>query len=110
GVAPAGEMTPAAAEIVIGSVAHALQSEADDEQPIISGELPIGGHRFEGLLPPVVSAPAFTIRRRASRLIPLDDYVTKRVMTEKQASVLRNAIASRLNIVISGGTGSGNTT
>lgn len=110
GVAPAGEMTPAAAEIVIGSVAHALQSEADDEQPIISGELPIGGHRFEGLLPPVVSAPAFTIRRRASRLIPLDDYVTKRVMTEKQASVLRNAIASRLNIVISGGTGSGKTT
>ncbi|TGQ03790.1 conjugal transfer protein TrbB, partial [Mesorhizobium sp. M4B.F.Ca.ET.215.01.1.1] len=89
---------------------HALQSEADDEQPIISGELPIGGHRFEGLLPPVVSAPAFTIRRRASRLIPLDDYVTKRVMTEKQASVLRNAIASRLNIVISGGTGSGKTT
>ncbi|AZO07779.1 P-type conjugative transfer ATPase TrbB [Mesorhizobium sp. M3A.F.Ca.ET.080.04.2.1] len=110
GVAPAGEMTPAAAEIVIGSVAHALQSEADDDQPIISGELPIGGHRFEGLLPPIVSAPAFTIRRRASRLIPLDDYVTKRVMTEKQASVLRNAIASRLNIVISGGTGSGKTT
>ncbi|RWA75361.1 MAG: P-type conjugative transfer ATPase TrbB [Mesorhizobium sp.] len=110
GVAPAGEMTPAAAEIVIGSVAHALQSEADNEQPIISGELPIGGHRFEGLLPPVVSAPAFTIRRRASRLIPLDDYVTKRVMTQKQASVLRSAIASRLNIVISGGTGSGKTT
>lgn len=110
GVAPAGEMTPAAAEIVIGSVAHALQSEADDEQPIISGELPIGGHRFEGLLPPVVSASAFTIRRRASRLIPLDDYVADRVMTEKQASVLRSAIASRLNIVISGGTGSGKTT
>ncbi|WP_245511398.1 peptide deformylase, partial [Mesorhizobium sp. M4B.F.Ca.ET.211.01.1.1] len=37
GVAPAWEMTPAAAEIVIVSVALALQSEADDEQPIISG-------------------------------------------------------------------------
>ncbi|WP_434730614.1 P-type conjugative transfer ATPase TrbB [Rhizobium binae] len=110
GVAPAGEMTPAAAEVVIGSVAHALQSEADHEQPIISGELPIGGHRFEGLLPPVVSAPTFTIRRRASRLIPLDDYVKSEIMTEAQASVLRNAIASRMNIVISGGTGSGKTT
>ncbi|MBX4962613.1 P-type conjugative transfer ATPase TrbB [Rhizobium binae] len=110
GVEPAGEMAPAAAEVVIGSVAHALQSEADHQQPIISGELPIGGHRFEGLLPPVVSSPTFTIRRRASRLIPLDDYVKSGIMTEAQASVLRNAIASRLNIVISGGTGSGKTT
>ncbi|QAB01175.1 P-type conjugative transfer ATPase TrbB (plasmid) [Agrobacterium tumefaciens] len=110
GVLPAGAMTPAAAEVVIGSVAHALQSEADDERPIISGELPIGGHRFEGLLPPIVSGPAFTIRRRASRLIPLDDYVKSRVMTEAQASAIRSAIASRMNIVISGGTGSGKTT
>ncbi|GEO85926.1 conjugal transfer protein TrbB [Ciceribacter naphthalenivorans] len=103
-------MTRAAAEVVIGSVAHSLQSEADHEQPIISGELPIGGHRFEGLLPPVVSAPTFTIRRRASRLIPLDDYVKNKVMTEAQASVIRSAISSRMNIVISGGTGSGKTT
>ncbi|GLK82747.1 P-type conjugative transfer ATPase TrbB [Ancylobacter defluvii] len=110
GVTEVGAMNPAAAEVVIGSVAHALQSEADDEQPIISGELPIGGHRFEGLLPPVVAAPTFTIRRRASQLIPLDDYVKAKVMSEAQASVLRSAIASRMNIVISGGTGSGKTT
>jgi type IV secretion system protein VirB11 len=110
GVAPAGLLSPAAAEVIIGSVAHALQSEADDEQPIISGELPIGGHRFEGLLPPVVSGPSFTIRRRASRLIPLDDYVKHKIMSAAQVSVLRSAIASRMNIVISGGTGSGKTT
>jgi type IV secretion system protein VirB11 len=110
GVTEAGVMTPAAAEVVIGSVAHALQSEADDERPIISGELPIGGHRFEGLLPPVVSGPAFTIRRRASRLIPLSDYVSSKVMTQGQASAIRSAIDARMNIVISGGTGSGKTT
>ncbi|HEY0120839.1 MAG TPA: P-type conjugative transfer ATPase TrbB [Rhizobium sp.] len=110
GVAPAGAMSTAAAEVVIGSVAHALQSEADDERPIISGELPIGGHRFEGLLPPVVSGPAFTIRRRASRLIPLTEYVKSKVMTEAQASSIRSAIDARMNIVISGGTGSGKTT
>jgi type IV secretion system protein VirB11 len=110
GVAPAGEMSSAAAEMVIGTVAHALQSEVDTEQPIISGELPIGGHRFEGLLPPVVAKPAFTIRRRASRLIPLDDYVRSGVMTEHQASTIRSAISARLNIIISGGTGSGKTT
>ncbi|SJM30267.1 Conjugal transfer protein TrbB [Mesorhizobium delmotii] len=110
GVAPAGEMSAATAEVVIGSVAHALHSEADDDRPIVSGELPIGGHRFEGLLPPVVAAPTFTIRRRASRLIPLDDYVAAKIMTEHQASLIRNAIAARMNIVISGGTGSGKTT
>lgn len=110
GVAPAGEMSSAAAKMVIGTVAHALQSEVDTNQPIISGELPIGGHRFEGLLPPIVAKPAFTIRRRASRLIPLDDYVRTGVMTDLQAGTIRSAIASRLNIIISGGTGSGKTT
>jgi type IV secretion system protein VirB11 len=110
GVVSAGEMSSAAAEMVIGTVAHALQSEVDTEQPIISGELPIGGHRFEGLLPPVVAKPAFTIRRRASRLIPLEDYVRTGVMTEYHASTIRSAISARLNIIISGGTGSGKTT
>jgi len=110
GVAPAGEMSSAAAEMVIGTVAHALQSEVDTEHPIVSGELPIGGHRFEGLLPPVVARPAFTIRRRASRLIPLEDYARTGVMTEYQAATIRSAISARLNIIISGGTGSGKTT
>ena len=110
GVSPAGEMSASAAEMVIGTVAHALQSEVDTQQPIISGELPIGGHRFEGLLPPVVAKPAFTIRRRASRLIPLEDYVRTGVMTELQASSIRSAISTRFNIIISGGTGSGKTT
>jgi type IV secretion system protein VirB11 len=103
-------LQPGAAEIIIGSVAHALQSEADADRPIISGELPIGGHRFEGLLPPIVAAPSFTIRRRASRLIPLDDYVGEGIMTLPQAAAIREAIKARLNIVICGGTGSGKTT
>ncbi|MBM7327372.1 P-type conjugative transfer ATPase TrbB [Agrobacterium sp. S2] len=110
GVAPAGTMSALSAEIIIGSVAHALRSEADRDQPIISGELPIGGHRFEGLLPPVVVAPAFTVRRRASRLIRLEEYVRTNVMTSTQAGLLRNATRDRLNIVVSGGTGSGKTT
>lgn len=110
GITSLGMLQPGAAEIIIGSVAHALQTEADDTQPIISGELPIGGHRFEGLLPPVVTAPTFSIRRRASRLIPLDDYVEDRIMTEGQAELIRTAVAARMNIVVAGGTGSGKTT
>ena len=110
GIASLGSLPAGAAEVIIGSVAHALQTEADDTQPIISGELPIGGHRFEGLLPPVVSAPTFSIRRRASRLIPLDDYVDDGIMTESQAGLITDAISRRLNIVVAGGTGSGKTT
>ena len=110
GIRPAGVLEAGAAEIIIGRVAHALRSEVDDERPIISGELPIGGHRFEGLLPPVVSAPCLTIRKRASRLIPLDDYVGRAAMTRNQASRIRAAIRDRRNIVIAGGTGSGKTT
>lgn len=110
GIAAAGEMTLSAAETVIGSVAHVLNLEVDDERPIVSGELPIGGHRFEGLLPPVVSSPSFTIRRRASRLIPLDEYITSEIMTARQAEVIRSAVVSKLNILVAGGTGSGKTT
>ena len=110
GIREAGTMLAGTAEIIIGSVAHALQSEADDTRPIVSGELPIGGHRFEGLLPPVVGAPTFTIRKRASQLIALDAYVASGAMSGGQADALRMAVSSRRNIVVSGGTGSGKTT
>ncbi len=110
GIEPAGEMSSVAAEAVIGSVAHVLGSQVDDARPIVSGELPIGGHRFEGLLPPVVAGPSFTIRRRASHLIPLDAYVASGTMTADQAAIVRSAVTEKLNIVVSGGTGSGKTT
>ncbi|MBB6488576.1 type IV secretion system protein VirB11 [Rhizobium lusitanum] len=110
GVAAAGEMSPVAAETVIGIVAHFLQSQVDTKQPIISGELPIGGHRFEGLLPPAVAKPAFTIRRRAPRLIPLEEYVRSGALTGCHALMIRKAISKRRNIIVSGGAGSGKTT
>jgi P-type conjugative transfer ATPase TrbB len=110
GIEPLAELDAGAAEIIIGGVAHALQTEAGTARPIISGELPFGGHRFEGLLPPIVAAPSFTIRRRASRLIPLEAYVDEGIMTVQQATAIREAAAARLNIVICGGTGSGKTT
>ncbi len=105
-----GNMSAPTAETVIGCVAHALGVEVDINRPIISGELPIGGHRFEGLLPPVVAAPIFSIRRRALRLVTLDEYVRSRIITTGQADGIRAAVAQRANIVIAGGTGSGKTT
>lgn len=110
GVFSCGELSAEAAETVIGIVAHALGSEANRDHPIISGELPIAGYRFEGLLPPLVLAPTFTIRKPASMVMPLSDYVHNSVMTLEDAEIIRSAVESRLNIVIAGGTGSGKTT
>lgn len=110
GISAAGRMTSHDSEVVIGKVAHALMTEVDRNQPIISGELPLGGHRFEGLLPPAAPAPIFSIRKHSSMLIRLDQYIAQGVMTVEQGSVIRDAIRNRLNIVVSGGTGTGKTT
>lgn len=110
GIAAAGRMASHDAETVIGKVAHALKTEVDQDRPIISGELPLGGHRFEGILPPAAPAPMFTIRKRASMLIRLDQYVADGIMTPEQVDVIRDSIVNRLNIVVSGGTGTGKTT
>lgn len=105
-----GQVAAAAAEIAIGSIAHATGTAVDERRPIVSAELPNSGHRFEGLLPPIVVAPSFSIRKRASRLIPLEQYVVDGFMTSKHARLLTRAVAERLNILVSGGTGSGKTT
>ncbi len=110
GMVLAGDIQPHDAEIIIGKVAHALGTEVTKETPIISGELPIGGHRFEGLLPPVVSLPTFAIRKKASLLVELTQYIADGIMTADQAAIVRDAVQKRKNIIVSGGTGTGKTT
>jgi len=65
---------------------------------------------FRRILPPAAPAPMFTIRKRASMLIRLDQYVADGIMTPEQVDVIRDSIVNRLNIVVSGGTGTGKTT
>ena len=103
-------MAPTQAENLIGTVAAALNAVANPQNPIIEGELPLTGSRFEGLLPPIAPSPCFVIRKRASVLYTLDHYIKDNIVTRAQAIVLRDAIAKRRNIVIAGGTGSGKTT
>jgi type IV secretion system protein TrbB len=103
-------MAPTQAENLIGTVAAALNAVANPQNPIIEGELPLTGSRFEGLLPPIAPSPCFVIRKRASVVYTLDHYVKDNIVTRAQAIALRDAIAKRRNIVIAGGTGSGKTT
>jgi P-type conjugative transfer ATPase TrbB len=102
--------SPADAERVIFIVARAMKAICSKESPILSGELPITGARFQGMLPPVVSNPTFTIRKKAVKIFSLDEYVEQGVMTKYQALLLKKAVFDRKNILIAGGTGSGKTT
>ena len=105
-----GEMSPTQAEIVIGTVAYLLHTTATRDKPVVEGELPLDGSRFEGVLPPVASQPVFSIRKRASQRFTLIDYIQQGVLTETQADLLKEAIAKRQNMLVVGGTGSGKTT
>jgi type IV secretion system protein VirB11 len=80
------------------------------DSPRISATLPETGERFQGAFMPVVSSPAFAIRKRPEVVFTLAEYVAEAIMTERQAEVIREATASHQNILIVGGTGSGKTT
>ncbi|MFZ5617851.1 MAG: P-type conjugative transfer ATPase TrbB [Pseudomonadota bacterium] len=101
---------PADAERIIRLVASGAGFDCDAARPIVSAELPETGERFEGVLHPVSTAPAFAIRKPAVRVLSLDEYVESGVMTATQAFILRAAIAAKNNILIAGGASSGKTT
>lgn len=103
-------LTPDQAETVIRVIANHIKEVATAANPMISGVLPETGERFQGMLPPLVKAPSFTIRKRPEIIYTLDDYVDRGIMTDGQADALRQAVAQRANILIAGGTGSGKTT
>jgi type IV secretion system protein TrbB len=111
GLADTGErLSPADGERIVRLVAHHVGAEVHPASPRVSAELPETGERFEGLLPPVVAAPAFAIRKPAVAVFTLADYVAAGVITADQADVLRASVAQRRNILVAGGTSTGKTT
>ncbi|QRG08936.1 P-type conjugative transfer ATPase TrbB [Xanthobacter dioxanivorans] len=111
GLAATGERLSAGdGERIIRLVAHHIGIEVHAGAPRISAELPGTGERFEGLLPPVVAAPTFAIRKPAVAVFTLDDYVAAGIMSAGQAEVLRHCVASCANILVAGGTSTGKTT
>jgi type IV secretion system protein TrbB len=107
---PAGAMRAEAAEALIATIASIHRTVVTREQPILECELPLDGSRFEALIPPVVPAPVFSIRRKASALIPLAEYEASGIMTAAQRRLIEDAIAGRRNILVTGATMSGKTT
>ncbi len=103
-------LSPADGERIVRLVAHHVGAEVHSARPRVSAELPETGERFEGLLPPVVTAPCFAIRKPAVAVFTLADYVASGIMTESQAALLREGVAARANILVAGGTSTGKTT
>ncbi|SPJ22496.1 Type IV secretion system protein VirB11 [Palleronia abyssalis] len=111
GLSPTNDTLSAAdGERIVRLVAHHVGVEVHAGAPRVSAELPETGERFEGLLPPVVSAPSFAIRKPAVAVFRLEDYVGSGIMDAKQADALRLAVTSRKNILVAGGTSTGKTT
>ena len=108
-------LEPAEVERIIRLVASHVRVEVHAGNPVVSAELPprddgMSGERFEGLLPPVSTAPCFAIRKPAAKVYTLDDYVADRIVMPVQADALRKAVRDRRNLLIAGGTSSGKTT
>jgi type IV secretion system protein VirB11 len=105
-----GAMASSNAESLMATIASSLSTTITRERPVLEGELPTDGSRFEGMIPPVVVRPSFAIRKKASRVFSLAEYVRKGIMTEAQRLGIVEAVKSRRNILVVGGTGTGKTT
>ncbi len=116
---------------MLKTCASMLHTTLNYERPIVEGEFPLDGSRLEGLIPPIVQAPVFAIRKKAVKVFGLDDYVQRGIIRPLSRSFLaqvarrhsdegklyahpadaiRAAVYSQKNILVVGGTGSGKTT
>lgn len=98
------------AEAMFRGVAACLNKVVTWDNPQLDGEFPLDGSRFSGALPPIVSAPTFAIRKRASSVFTVEEYIAAGIMTHGQGDILTQAVADHKNILVAGGTSSGKTT
>lgn len=110
GMTCVGYLDSARGALINNLVASSQGTTTTVERPIIEGELPIDGSRFEGFMPPVVSAPSFTIRKKASKIFTLAEYVESGILPPHCLEIIEEAIVCKQNIMVVGGTGSGKTT
>lgn len=92
---------------LIASYNHLIVSE---QIPMLACEISLFSARFQAWLPPASKSATFTIRKKATRIFSLSDYVNNNWITAQQCEFLQAAVRNRLNILIAGGTGSGKTT
>ncbi len=111
-----GMMTATAAKNLINTVASVSDEVITHNNPSFAGELWVEINeefklfRFQAFIPPVVTYPAFAIRKRAGQVIPLEDYVKDEIITPQQEKIIKESVEQRKSILVVGGTQSGKTT
>ncbi len=95
---------------VIERIVAPLGRRIDEKSPMVDGRLR-DGSRFNAVIPPLaLSGPTMTIRKFARDPLTMTDLVNFGSLSREAAQFLQAAVEGRLNIVVSGGTGSGKTT
>lgn len=104
------DMSEVQALQMLGTIAHMLGTIINYHNPKVEGELPGDGSRVEGDIPPIVPHPTFNFRKKASAVFSLAQYIESGRASKEDVSILQDAIRSRKNILVVGGTGTGKTT
>lgn len=114
GLLPISNLNRAQAFSIINDIAGIHEFVVTQHSPRLEAELPffksMQGERFTAQIPPIVSAPSFTIRKKSDIIFKLDDYIVTNRLTEQQADILKSLVRDRKNILVCGGPGSGKTT
>lgn len=95
---------------IIERIILPLGRRIDADSPTVDARLP-DGSRVNAVIPPVaIDGPSITIRKFFKEKLTINQLIELGSITNKMAEFVRACVVSRLNIVISGGTGSGKTT
>jgi septum site-determining protein MinD len=95
---------------IIERIIAPLGRRIDESVPMVDGRL-IDGSRVNAIIPPLsLTGPTLTIRKFGSERLNIADLVRINTLNEVMGEFLRICVASRKNIIVSGGTGSGKTT
>ncbi len=95
---------------IIEKIVAPLGRRIDESQPMVDARLP-DGSRVNAIIPPLaLNGPTLTIRKFATDPFNVEDLINFGTLTPEMASFLEACVKGRLNILVSGGTGSGKTT
>ncbi|MCA0044046.1 CpaF family protein [Celeribacter litoreus] len=95
---------------IIDKIVSAVGRRVDESNPYVDARL-ADGSRFNAMVPPVaVDGSLVSIRKFKKEKLGIDDLVRFGAFTEEMAAYLQAAVSTRLNVIVSGGTGSGKTT
>ena len=95
---------------IIDKIVSAVGRRVDESNPYVDARL-ADGSRFNAMVPPIaVDGSLVSIRKFKKEKLSIDDLVRYGAFTEEMAAYLQAAVATRLNVIVSGGTGSGKTT